>query len=71
MSQQDFVEALESELHLRGVPFDRAALLDFVSSAWPLVEENPDVGFWAAEFLKSGTVALACWAAETLHIEWA
>jgi hypothetical protein len=32
MTQPDFVEAVESELHLRGIPFDRAALLAFVAS---------------------------------------
>jgi hypothetical protein len=57
MSQQDFIEALEAELQLRAVPFDLAALLSFVEAAWPLIEENPDVGFWAGEFLKAGNVA--------------
>jgi hypothetical protein len=59
MSQPEFVEALEAELHLRGIPFDRAALLAFVASAWPLIEENPDPGFWAREFLRAENVAWA------------
>jgi hypothetical protein len=59
MSQSAFVEALDSELHLRGIPFDRAALLAFGASAWPLIEENPDVGFWAGEFLRAENVAWA------------
>jgi hypothetical protein len=57
MSEIDFVEALEAELQLRAVPFDRAALLSFVASAWPLIRENPDIAFWATEFLKTGSVA--------------
>jgi hypothetical protein len=56
MSQSDFSKALESELRLRGVPFDLAALLSFVESAWPLIAENPDIAFWATEFLKTGSV---------------
>jgi hypothetical protein len=59
MSQNDFIEALESELHLRAVPFDRAALLSFVEAAWPLMAENPDVAFWAGEFLRAEHVAWA------------
>jgi hypothetical protein len=59
MTQPDFVEAVESELHLRGIPFDRAALLAFVASAWPLIVENPDPGFWAGEFLRAENVAWA------------
>jgi hypothetical protein len=57
VTQIDFIEALESELQLRAVPFDRAALLSFLESAWPLIEENPDVGFWATEFLRTENVA--------------
>jgi hypothetical protein len=57
MTQNDFIEALESELQLRAVPFDRAALLNFFDSAWPLIQEQPDVAFWATEFLKTGSVA--------------
>ena len=59
MTQAEFTESLESELRLRGVAFDRAALLAFVASAWPLIAENPDAGFWATEFLAAGSVAWA------------
>jgi len=34
--------------------FDRAELLEFVASVWPLAEENPDAAFWAREFIGSG-----------------
>jgi hypothetical protein len=33
MPQSELVAALEGELQLRAVPFDRAALLSFVESA--------------------------------------
>jgi hypothetical protein len=59
MTQPDFIQAVESELHLRGIPFDRAGLLAFVASAWPLIEENLDPGFWAGEFLRTEHVACA------------
>jgi hypothetical protein len=59
MPKPDFIEALESELHLRGSSFDRAALLAFVASAWTLIEENPDPSFWAGEFLRAEHVAWA------------
>jgi hypothetical protein len=54
MSQADFLAALEQELRLRGIGFDRADLLEFVTDVWPLAQENPDVTFWAQEFLESG-----------------
>jgi hypothetical protein len=54
MTQADFTAALETELHLRGVPFSRADLFAFVASAWPLIEDDPDVTFWAGEFIDSG-----------------
>jgi hypothetical protein len=54
MNQPDFLTALEQELRLRGIGFDRADLLEFVADVWPLAQENPDVAFWAQEFLESG-----------------
>jgi hypothetical protein len=53
MTPTDFRAALEQELQLRGARFNRADLLDFVDSVWPLVQENPEVGFWAREFLDA------------------
>jgi hypothetical protein len=53
MNQTDFVLALEQELQLRGIRFQRADLVDFVASVWPLAQENPDVAFWAREFIDS------------------
>jgi hypothetical protein len=50
MTQPDFIAALESELQLRAVPFNRAALPSFVEGGWPLIQENPDAAFWANEF---------------------
>jgi hypothetical protein len=57
VTQAEFVQALESELQLQGVPFDRAALLALVASMWPLAEDDPDVTRWAAAFLEAGSVA--------------
>jgi hypothetical protein len=54
MNQTDFVAALEQELQLNGFGFRRADLVDFVSSVWPLAQENLDVTFWAREFMESG-----------------
>ena len=54
MNQTAFTLALEQELQLRAVGFSRAELLEFVADVWPLAEENPDVAFWAREFIDSG-----------------
>jgi hypothetical protein len=52
MQLAEFVNTLEDDLQLRGAPFDWADLVTFVDSAWPLIEDNPDVPHWAAEFLE-------------------
>jgi hypothetical protein len=54
----EFVEALEHELQFRGMPFTRAELLAFVVSAWTLIEDDPDVGRWAWEFLEAMGLAI-------------
>ncbi len=54
MTQPDFLAALEQELRLRGIGFNRADLVAFMADVWPLIEENPDVAFWARELLESG-----------------
>lgn len=51
MNQSDFLPALESSLHLRGVAFSRAALEAFVEDAWVPITNNPDVEFWTREFV--------------------
>jgi hypothetical protein len=53
MTQPEFIQALEQELRLCGRPFDRAEVLAFVESMWPLVEEDQDTGLWAAEFWRA------------------
>jgi len=52
LTQADFLHQLESTLQPRHVPFSRAALIAFVESAWPRIEENPDVVFWSERFLE-------------------
>jgi hypothetical protein len=54
MTQANFTLALEQELQIRSVRFSRADLQEFVADAWPLIKENPDVTFWAREFIDSG-----------------
>jgi hypothetical protein len=61
MTCEEFTRSLEAELRLRGVPFERAALQEFVDAGWPLIEDNPDLGFWLRQFLE----ALAQRAGET------
>ena len=51
MTRDEFTEALEQELRLRGGAFSRADLLVFVDSAWPLIEDDPDPARWAREYL--------------------
>ena len=46
MTLPTFTAALEAGLRLRGVAFARSDLLAFVEAAWPLVEDDPDVGRW-------------------------
>lgn len=58
MNQQEFTIALESALQLRGVAFSRAALQSFVVDAWVLIEDNPDVEFWAGEFIDQADVMM-------------
>jgi hypothetical protein len=53
MKPNEFSAALAGELRLLGVPFDRGALLSFVESAWPLIEDDPDPGRWVGAFLSS------------------
>ena len=58
MSQQDFLESLESYLHFSGIAFSRTALLTFVESYWSLIEDNPNVDFWAGEFIDADNVTM-------------
>jgi len=56
MMQPDFLRLLESSLQFRHVPFSRAALIAFVESAWPWIEDEPDVTYWCERFLEAGDV---------------
>ncbi len=60
MTQDDFIRAVESELQLLGVPFDRSDLLNFAEDVWPLAEDDPDPGMWAREFLQGSEGATWC-----------
>jgi hypothetical protein len=54
MTRDDFTAALEEQLRIRGYSFSRAAVLDFVQSAWPLIEDDPDPVLWAQRFVEAG-----------------
>jgi hypothetical protein len=54
MTQDAFAAALEQQLRAQGYAFDRAAVLAFVASAWPLIEDDPDVTGWARRFAEAG-----------------
>lgn len=56
MTPDDFLPLLESTLQHRRVAFSRAALLAFVDAAWPLIDDNPDVWYWADRFTEAGAV---------------
>jgi hypothetical protein len=47
MSEIDFAEALERELHARGVKIERGELFEFVEDVWKQVGVRPDIGHWA------------------------
>jgi hypothetical protein len=55
MSKTEFFLAVEADLRLRHVPFDKADLAEFLASVWPLVEADDTPERWAEAFL----VALA------------
>jgi hypothetical protein len=53
MNRSAFLTALAWQLTLQGVPYVRPDLEAFVDDVWPIVEEDPDVGRWAKEFLQA------------------
>jgi hypothetical protein len=59
MTPADFLGCLESDPALRGVACERAELLAYVASMWPWIEDDPDAGRWAGEFLEARTGAAA------------
>ena len=49
----EFSAAVEADLQLRHVAFDKAELAAFLASVWPLVEANDTAERWAEAFLVS------------------
>jgi hypothetical protein len=47
---------LKAEPRLQGIAFDRRALQEFVASAWPFVEDDPDPARWAASSWTAATL---------------
>jgi hypothetical protein len=68
MTPNDFTAALRSELHFRNTPFDGAALEAFAASVYPLVDDEPDVGRWADEFLMNQLPLLVESVAEGMRV---
>jgi hypothetical protein len=56
MTPADFLQALESVLQHRRVPFSRAAAIAFVESCWELIADDPDVWYWSERFIEAGAV---------------
>jgi hypothetical protein len=48
----DFLHLLEQVLRQRRLPFSRASAIAFVESAWPLIEDDPDVWYWSDRFIE-------------------
>jgi hypothetical protein len=51
MSKTEFFLAVEADLRLRHVAFDKAELVEFIRNVWPLVEPGDTPGRWAEAFL--------------------
>jgi hypothetical protein len=51
--EHGFLAGLEKELKQRGLDFDWPNLWLFSARFWPLAENNPDVPFWADQFIKA------------------
>jgi hypothetical protein len=54
LSPSDFFLMLETRLRPSHTPFSRAALIAYVESSWELIDDHPDVAFWAERFLELG-----------------
>jgi hypothetical protein len=55
----DFLLMLEARLRPMHTPFSRAALIAFVEAAWPRISDDPDVAYYANEFLAGEKMAPA------------
>jgi hypothetical protein len=53
MTSDEFLRAVEQDLRSRGAPFDPRELTAYIEGCWPLIEDNPDVVYWAERFLEA------------------
>jgi hypothetical protein len=61
VTQAGFITMLESHLALcASVPYDRSELLAWVAAMWPHIEDDPDAGRWAGEFIEARRSVSAC-----------
>lgn len=42
-TRQEFLQALEFDLRLRGISFEQRDLLEFLDACWTRIAEEPDV----------------------------
>jgi hypothetical protein len=54
VNRDQFIDALEEELHRRRVQFNRGEVRNFVNQHWTKIHKDPDLARWAKEFLDSG-----------------
>jgi hypothetical protein len=53
MTRDEFLLAVEQDLRSRGAPFEPRDLIAYVEGCWPLMQDNPDVPYWADRFLEA------------------
>jgi hypothetical protein len=58
MTPADFLPLVETILSTAGVSFERRAVVAFVTSMWPMIEDDPDAGRWANEFLAASVAQI-------------
>lgn len=56
MTQHEFFQSLESILRKRRIGFCRGAAIVFVQSCWGLIEDNPDLHYWADRFIEANLI---------------
>jgi hypothetical protein len=52
MNRDTFCRAVETDLQVRGVPFDPEELRSFLAAVWELVRPGDEPGLWADAFLN-------------------
>jgi hypothetical protein len=53
MARDDFLPAVEADLQLRHVPFDRRARREYLEAMAPLLTEDDSPAWWGDAFLET------------------